>query len=49
MLEQLEQPGQTKNTEQLDHGLEVECAGVLIDRSALRATVREDVVQFVLW
>jgi len=37
-----EWPGQTKNTEQFDHGLEIECAGVLIDRGALRAAVGEE-------
>ncbi len=29
-----EWPGQTKNTEEFDDGLEVECSGVLVDRSS---------------
>ncbi len=37
-----EWPGQTKNTEKLDDGFEVECARVLVDCGALRAAVGEE-------
>ncbi len=37
-----EWPGQTKNTEELDDGFEVNFSGVLVDGGALRAAVGEE-------
>lgn len=37
-----ERPGQTKNTEQFDDGLELERVGAVVHRGALRTAVREE-------
>jgi hypothetical protein len=40
----LEQPGLTKNTEEFDDGIEVECFVAFVHRCALRAAVGEELL-----